>query len=128
LSREIKIIADEFNSGVKILLRALEDPLRQIVKNAGKEEGAVVVNVVKNKASRDNVGYNAITNKIVDDMVEAGITDPVKVTRVALENAVSVSAILLTTEVAITDLPEKKDAMPMPPMGGGMPGGMGGMM
>ena len=121
-------IADEFNAGVKILLRALEDPLRQIVQNAGKEEGAVVANVVKNKAGQGNVGYNAITNKIVDDMVEAGITDPVKVTRVALENAVSVSAMLLTTEVAITDLPEKKDAMPMPPMGGGMPGGMGGMM
>jgi len=128
LSREIKIIADEFNARVKILLRALEDPLRQIVKNAGKEEGAVVANVVKNKAGRDNVGYNVITNKIVDDMVEAGITDLVKVTRVALENAVSVSAMLLTTEVAITDLPEKKDTMPMPPMGGGMPGGMGGMM
>ncbi len=123
-------IADEFNAGVKILLRALEDPLRQIVQNAGKEEGAVVANVVKNKAAQGNVGYNAITNKIVDNMVEAGITDPVKVTRVALENAVSVSAMLLTTEVAITDLPEKKEAPAMPPMGGGMgmPGGMGGMM
>jgi len=124
-------ITDEFNAGVKILLRALEDPLRQIVKNAGKEEGAVIANVVKNKADQNNVGYDAVTNKIVNNMVEAGITDPVKVTRVALENAVSVSAMLLTTEVAITDLPEKKDAAAasMPPVGGGMPGGgMGGMM
>ena len=122
-------IADEFNAGVKILLKALEDPLRQIVQNAGKEEGAVVVNVVKNKTDKKNIGYNAVTNKVVDDMVEAGITDPVKVTRVALENAVSVSAMLLTAEVAITDLPEKKEApAAMPPMGGGMPGGMGGMM
>ena len=114
---------DEFEAGVKILLRALEEPLRQIVQNAGKEEGAVIANLVRN-GKRD--GYNAVSGKVVDDMIKEGIIDPVKVTRSALENAISVSAMLLTTEVAVTDLPSKKEDMPaMPPMGGGgmgMPG------
>ncbi len=114
-------LQDEYNAGFKILLRALEEPLRQIVQNAGKEEGAVVANLVRNSKFKNN-GYNAVSNKMVDDMIKEGIIDPVKVTRSALENAISVSAMLLTTEVAVTDLPEKKEAMP--PMGGGM-GGMG---
>lgn len=114
-------IAEEYNAGFKILLRALEEPLRQIVQNAGKEEGAVIANMVRNSESLPNKGYNAISNKMVDDMIKEGIIDPVKVTRSALENAISVSAMLLTTEVAVTDLPEKKEP-PMPPMGGG---GMG---
>jgi len=115
-------IAEEYNAGFKILLRALEEPLRQIVQNAGKEEGAVIANMVRN-SEQSNKGYNAITNKMVDDMIKEGIIDPVKVTRSALENAISVSAMLLTTEVAVTDLPEKKEH-PMPPMGGGMGMGM----
>lgn len=114
---------DEFESGVKILLRALEEPLRQIVQNAGKEEGAVIANLVRN-GKQD--GYNAVSGKVVADMIKEGIIDPVKVTRSALENAISVSAMLLTTEVAVTDLPSKKEDLPaMPPMGGGgmgMPG------
>ncbi len=114
---------DEFEAGVKILLRALEEPLRQIVQNAGKEEGAVIANLVRN-GKQD--GYNAVSSKVVDDMIKEGIIDPVKVTRSALENAISVSAMLLTTEVAVTDMPSKKEDMPaMPPMGGGgmgMPG------
>ena len=114
-------LQDEYNAGFKILLRALEEPLRQIVQNAGKEEGAVVANLVRNSKLK-NLGYNAVSNKMVDDMVKEGIIDPVKVTRSALENAISVSAMLLTTEVAITDLPEKKEHAH-----GGMPGGMGGM-
>lgn len=114
-------LQDEYNAGFKILLRALEEPLRQIVQNAGKEEGAVVANLVRNSKSK-NIGYNASSNKMVDDMVKEGIIDPVKVTRSALENAISVSAMLLTTEVAVTDLPEKKDHAH-----GGMPAGMGGM-
>jgi len=114
-------LQDEYNAGFKILLRALEEPLRQIVQNAGKEEGAVVANLVRNSKLK-NIGYNASSNKMVDDMVKEGIIDPVKVTRSALENAISVSAMLLTTEVAITDLPEKKEHAH-----GGMPGGMGGM-
>lgn len=118
-------LADEFDAGFKVLLRALEEPLRQIVQNAGKEEGAVIANLIRNKSELKNNGYNAIINKPVDDMIKEGIIDPVKVTRSALENAISVSAMLLTTEVAVTDLPDKKEAAPMPPMGGGgmgMPG------
>ncbi len=120
-------MADEFDAGFKVLIRALEEPLRQIVQNAGKEEGAVIANLIRNKTELKNNGYNAITNKPVDDMIKEGIIDPVKVTRSALENAISVSAMLLTTEVAVTDLPEKKDAPAMPPMGGGGMG-MPGMM
>jgi len=130
-SKDIKTpsydMADEFDAGFKVLLRALEEPLRQIVQNAGKEEGAVIANLIRNKTELKNNGYNAITNKPVDDMIKEGIIDPVKVTRSALENAISVSAMLLTTEVAVTDLPEKKDAPAMPPMGGGGMG-MPGMM
>lgn len=112
---------DETAAGVKILLRALEEPLRQIVQNAGKEEGAVVANFVKNDKAK-NSGYNAVTNKTESDMVAAGIIDPVKVTRTALENAISVSAMLLTTEVAVTDQPESKEH---DHGHGGMGGGMG---
>lgn len=119
---ETQDLADEFNAGFKVLIRSLEDPLRQIVQNAGKEEGAVITNVVRNSELK-NKGYNALTNKMVDDMIKEGIIDPVKVTRSALENAISVSAMLLTTEIAVTDLPEKKEP-PMPPMGGGMGMGM----
>ncbi len=112
---------DETAAGVKILLRALEEPLRQIVQNAGKEEGAVIANFVKNDKAK-NSGYNAVTNKTESDMVAAGIIDPVKVTRTALENAISVSAMLLTTEVAVTDKPESKEH---DHGHGGMGGGMG---
>lgn len=115
---------DETAAGVKILLRALEEPLRQIVQNAGKEEGAVIANFVKNDKAK-NSGYNAVTNKTESDMVAAGIIDPVKVTRTALENAISVSAMLLTTEVAVTDAPEKKEHdHGNAGMGGGMGMGM----
>ncbi|MDP3057457.1 MAG: chaperonin GroEL [bacterium] len=113
-------IAVEFNAGFNILLRALEEPLRQIVQNAGKEEGPVIADAIK-KSKLQNDGYNAITNKIVPDMIAAGIIDPVKVTRTALENAASMAAMFLTTEAVVTDIPEKN-----PPAGGPM-GGMGGM-
>jgi chaperonin GroEL len=118
---------DGFEAGYKILLRALEEPLRQIVKNAGKEDGAVVTEAIKSREDLDNIGYDASKNKMVDDMIAEGIIDPVKVTRSALENAVSAAAILLTTEAAVTDMPEKKDASPcpMPPQGMGGMGGMG---
>ncbi len=107
--------------GYEIVLKALEAPLRQIVVNVGKNDGSVVVNKVM-ESENENAGYNAVTDQYIDDMVKAGIIDPVKVTRTALQNAVSAAAILLTTEVAIAD--ELKDEKPM---GGGMPGGMGGM-
>jgi chaperonin GroEL len=111
-------------TGINIVRRTLEEPIRQIAGNAGYE-GSVVVNNVKTKKDK-NFGFNAETGEYVD-MIKAGIVDPAKVTRSALQNAASISGLLLTTEVLITDIPEKKDAMPpMPPMGGGM--GMPGMM
>jgi chaperonin GroEL len=108
--------------GVSIVKRALEEPIRQIVTNAGLECSVIVDNVKKNASS--SYGFDANAEKYVD-MIEAGIIDPTKVTRHALLNASSVSALMLTTSVMITDLPEESKDMPaMPP--GGM-GGMGGM-
>ncbi len=108
-------------TGVNIVRRALEEPLRQIVENAGLE-GSVVVDKVKSE--REEIGFDAATEKYVD-MVKAGIIDPTKVTRSALQNAASVAGLMLTTEVLITEIPEEKSAGP----GGGGPdmGGMGGM-
>ncbi len=106
---------------VNILRRALEEPLRQIAANAGVD-GAVVAEEVK-KSSGNN-GYNAATGEY-EDMVKAGVIDPAKVTRTALQNAVSIAGMFLTTEAVITEIPKKDE--PMPPMGGGM-GGMGGGM
>jgi len=121
--KELKLRGDE-RTGLVILRRALEEPLRQIANNAG-QDGAVVADEIKKKSG--GYGYNAAKNKY-EDLFESGIIDPTKVVRSALENAASAAAMLLTTECVITDLPEKKDG-PMPPMGGGMPGGgMPGMM
>ncbi|MBI4281161.1 chaperonin GroEL [Candidatus Uhrbacteria bacterium] len=100
--------------GVAILRRALEEPMRQIAENGGKD-GAVVVEEVKKLAG--NVGYNAATD-VYEDLVAAGIIDPTKVTRFALQNAASVAAMLLTTEAAVTDLPEKKEEKGGPGHGG----------
>ena len=107
-------------TGIKIVLRAIEEPLRQIVANAGGE-GAVVVNSVRE--GEGDFGYNART-EVFENLFEAGVIDPTKVTRVALENAVSISGMVLTTECVITDIPEETPAPAAPPMGGGM----GGMM
>ena len=106
------------NTGIKIVKRAIEEPLRQIVANAGGEGSVIVAKVSEGKA---DFGYNAKTDEFVN-MLEAGIIDPTKVTRVALENAASVAGMLLTTECVITEIP--KPEPPMPPMGGGMPGMM----
>jgi chaperonin GroEL len=108
--------------GVKIVQKALEEPLRQIAVNAGNEGGIVVEKV---KALKGNVGFNAEAEEY-EDMVKAGIIDPTKVARSALQNAASVAGLLLTTEVMVAELPEDKPAMPMPG-GHGMPD-MGGMM
>jgi len=108
-------VSGDEKTGVDILRRALEEPLRQIAKNAGAE-GSVVVNAVRN--SPVGVGFNALTGAY-EDMFKAGVIDPVKVTRSGLQNAASVSTMLLTTETIITDLPEKEKAPAMP--GGGMP-------
>jgi len=109
--------------GAGIVLKALEEPLRQIVNNTGLE-GAVVVNKVKDMEG--NNGFDARTEEYCD-LVKAGIIDPTKVTRNALQNAASVSGLLVTTEASISDKPSEGGDMPMPPMGGGM-GGMGGGM
>ncbi len=106
------------DAGIKIVLRAMEEPLRQIVANGGEEASVVVAAVA---AGTGNYGYNAATGEY-GDLVEAGVVDPTKVTRTALQNAASVAGLLLTTDAAVCELP-KDDA----PMGGGMPGGMGGM-
>jgi len=108
-------------TGINIVLRAIEEPVRQIAFNAGLE-GSVIVEKLKNEPVGN--GFNAATGEWVN-MIEAGIVDPTKVTRSALQNAASVSAMFLTTEAVIADLPEK-DAPAMPDMGG--MGGMGGMM
>ena len=106
--------------GAQIVRRAIEEPLRQIVGNAG-EEGAVVVGKIL-ESKDDHYGYNAATNKF-EDLVKAGVIDPTKVTRTALQNAASIAGLMLTTEAMVADIPEKKEA----PMGGGHGGGMEGM-
>ncbi|RKN82197.1 chaperonin GroEL [Paenibacillus ginsengarvi] len=109
-------------TGVNIVLRALEEPIRIISTNAG-QEGSVIVDRIKKEAA--GIGYNAATGEWVN-MFQAGIVDPTKVTRSALQNAASVAAMFLTTEAVIADKPEKDKAPAMPDMGG--MGGMGGMM
>ncbi|GBF07888.1 chaperonin GroEL [Deinococcus aerius] len=108
-------------TGARILIRALEEPARQIAANAG-EEGSVVVNAVIN-SDKPRFGFNAATGEYVDDMIAAGIVDPAKVTRTALQNAASIGALILTTEAIVSDKPEKAAAAPA---GGGAPD-MGGM-
>ena len=109
-------------TGINIVKRALEDPIRQIAENAGIE-GSVAVDKIK-KETNVNFGLNAETGEYVD-MVKSGIIDPAKVTRFALQNAASIAGLLLTTECLITDIPEKEKMPPMPPGGmGGMGGGM----
>ncbi|TVQ77064.1 MAG: chaperonin GroEL [Flavobacteriales bacterium] len=109
---------DDETTGMAIIMRAIEEPLRQIVENAGLEGSVVVAKV---KEGSGDFGFNAKTEKF-ENMLEAGIIDPTKVTRVALENAASVAGMLLTTEATITEIPKEEGAPAMPP------GGMGGMM
>ena len=117
---KLKVTGDE-KTGVDIVKRAIEEPVRQIAYNAGLE-GAVIVDAIKR--SRKGVGFNAATEKYVD-MIAEGIVDPTKVTRSALQNAAYIAAMVLTTESIVADKPAKEGAMPaMPPMGGGMPGMM----
>ncbi len=121
-------LEEDIKIGANIVVRALEEPLRQIVANAGLE-GAVVVNAVKEQTG--NNGFDARTEKYVD-MMKAGIIDPTKVTRSALQNAASVSGLLVTTEASVAELPSETKDSGMPPGGmggmGGMGGGMPGMM
>ncbi|MEK7107898.1 MAG: chaperonin GroEL [Patescibacteria group bacterium] len=114
-----KNFTKEFEVGFSIVLKALESPLRQIAVNAGKDDGSVIVEKIR--TARGNAGYDALKDEMVPDMLVAGIIDPVKVTRSSLENAASAAAILLTTEAAIADEPEKNPPAggPTPHMGGG---------
>lgn len=108
---------DEQNAGIKIVLRAMEEPMRQIVANAG-EEPSVIVNAVSQE--KGNYGYNAQTGAF-GDMIGMGVLDPAKVTRTALQNAASIAGLILTTDCMVGEIPEDK------PLPAGMPGGMGGM-
>lgn len=126
LSKEIEKMKEktvEQNAGFKALIGALAEPLKQIAENAGTKEPAVVIDKILEKEGI-NYGYNAKENKYESDMIKAGIVDPLKVTRTALENAVSVAAMLLTTEAVVTDKPEQKSEYNH---GGGMPN-MNGIM
>ncbi|MHA7679424.1 chaperonin GroEL [Cupriavidus sp. PET2-C1] len=111
------------NAGIKIVLRAMEEPLRQIVLNAGEEASVVVAKVIEGKG---NYGYNAATGEY-GDLVEMGVLDPTKVTRTALQNAASVASLMLTTDCAVAETPKDESAPAMPGGMGGM-GGMDGMM
>ena len=115
--KNLKLEGDEA-TGAKIVLRALEEPIRMITNNAGLE-GSVIVEEARRKDG--NIGFNALT-MVWEDMIKAGVVDPAKVVRSALQNAASIGSMILTTEVTITDKPEKDGGA-----GGGMPGGMGGM-
>ncbi|WP_345212564.1 chaperonin GroEL [Mucilaginibacter gynuensis] len=118
---DLKGANEDENTGIQIIRRAIEEPLRQICENAGIE-GSIVVQKVKEGTA--DFGYNARTN-VYENLIGAGVIDPTKVSRVALENAASIAAMLLTTEVVLADDPEdEKAGAGMPPMGGGM----GGMM
>ncbi len=119
---DVKTKFPEEKIGVEIVRRALEEPIRQIAKNAGKEGAIILDRVLKETGA---MGYNAALDKY-EDLMKAGIVDPTKVTVTAIEKAASIAALLLTTDAMITDLPEKDE--PQMPMGGGMPGGMPGMM
>lgn len=117
LESKVKTKGAEFAVGYQILVDALSAPLKQIVLNAGREDGALILHDVMKS---NTMGWNAVTEELVD-MYEAGIIDPVKVTRSGVENAASAAAVLLTTEAAVADIPEKK---PAASGGGGMGGGM----
>ena len=122
----IGTLSGDEKTGAKIVLRALEEPLRQIVDNAGEEGAVVVAKVLEGKDKEKDpfnphYGYNALTGKF-EDLVKAGVIDPTKVTRTALQNAASIAALLLTTEALVVELPEPKNAAPAGHGGGGMDG------
>jgi chaperonin GroEL len=116
----LKVDNEDQQTGVDIVHRALEEPIRMIVANAG-QEGSVIVNKVKE--GKDDFGYNASTEQF-ENLIKSGVIDPTKVTRTALENAASVAALLLTTEATIVEKPEERKSAPQMPGGGG---GMGDM-
>ncbi len=124
----VSLDSDDAQRGVTVLQRALEVPMRKIAANAGSDGSVIINNVRREQAEKKSnaIGFNVLSEEYVD-MVNAGIIDPAKVTRGALENAASIAAMILTTEALITEKPEPPAPMPPPDMGG-MGGGMGGMM
>ena len=120
--KDLKDDNPDINTGINIVRRALEEPMRQLARNAGKE-GAIIIDEVRRRGG-GFIGYNVLTDQY-EDMVKSGIIDPAKVTRSAVQNAASIAAMILTTEALITDIPEPKSAMSA---GGGGMGDMGGMM
>ncbi|MBU6390011.1 chaperonin GroEL [Patescibacteria group bacterium] len=118
-AKESELTRQEAIVGYQIVLKALEAPLRQIAVNAGKDDGSVILEAVRK--GKGNFGYDAKKDEMVSDMIAAGIVDPVKVTRLGIENAASAAAILLTTEAAVADEPEEKKENTGGGMGGGMP-------
>jgi chaperonin GroEL len=116
----VKVEHEDETYGIRILRRALEEPMRILARNAG-EEGSVIIDAVRRiqaEKKNTNLGYNVMNGEFID-LVKEGIIDPVKVTRSAVQNAISIAALILTTEALIADLPEDKSA-PMPQGGGGM--------
>ncbi|MCL4301362.1 MAG: chaperonin GroEL, partial [Anaerolineae bacterium] len=121
--KDLKHDTPDVNTGINIVRRALEEPMRQLARNAGKE-GAVIIDEVRRQRSEGGfIGYNVMTEQY-EDMLKSGIIDPAKVTRSAVQNAASIAAMILTTEALVTDVPESKSVMPA----GGGDMGMGGMM
>lgn len=123
VGNKLKSSDEEIKVGIDIVLKALEAPIRKLAGNAG-QDGSVIINTIRRMGAENgnkNIGFNVLTDEYVD-MIEAGIIDPVKVVRGALENAASIAAMILTTDVLITDIPEESAAAPAMP-----PGGMGGM-
>jgi chaperonin GroEL len=128
--KDLKNDDPDINTGINIVRRALEEPMRQLARNAG-QEGSIIIDEVRRRRNGKKggfIGYNVMT-EAYEDMLKSGIIDPAKVTRSAVQNAASIAAMILTTEALITDIPEPHSAMPA---GGGMGdmgmGGMGGMM
>jgi chaperonin GroEL len=118
--KRVKSDEEDIQTGITIMRRALEEPMRRIAANAG-QDGAVIIDTVRRMAKEKdnkNIGYNVLTGNF-EDMVKTGIIDPAKVTRSAVENAASIAAMILTTDALITDIPEKNPAPMMPPGGGG---------
>ena len=112
----LKEQSGDVRTGIQIVLRALEEPTRQIIHNAGLDEAAVIVRDIRKKGGTN--GYNAQTMKL-EDLVAAGVIDPAKVTKNALQNAASIAGLMITTEALVCEIPEEEKK----PMGGGMPGG-----
>jgi chaperonin GroEL len=127
--KDLKHDNPDVNTGINIVRRALEEPMRQLARNAGKE-GAVIIDEVRRRRNGKKggfIGYNVMT-EAYEDMLKSGIIDPAKVTRSAVQNAASIAAMILTTEALVTDIPEPAAAMPAGGGGMGDMGGMGGMM